>query len=110
MNVKLRVECKVVKSNLKFRVKWGIKGWIRNSRSNVKISVESEIQEWMWNSGSNVNFRVECEIQGWMWNSESNKKFIFQHGIIVPNEKLLSAECECESEWDGNFYLVVDSG
>ena len=27
--------------------------------------------------------------------------------IIVLNVKLLSAECECESECDGNFYVAT---
>ena len=73
----------------------------------------------MWNSVSNVNFRVECKIKSPMWNSESNVKFrvdckihapIFsycpKYKIIVPNEKLLSAECECESECEGKFYVA----
>ena len=54
-----------------------------------------------------MKFSVECEIQGRMWNSELNVKFMFQHGIIMPNVKLLSVECECEC--DGNFYVAENA-
>ena len=87
LNVKLMVECEIL-------------GRIWNSESNVKIRVECEIQSRMWKSELNVKFRVECKIHAPIWS------YCPKYKIIVPNVKLLSAECECESECDGNFYMA----
>ena len=38
------------------------------------------------------------------------KNYYPEYKIIVPNIKLLSAECECESECDGNFYVANRNG